>query len=122
MKEKNQRSMMEKEIQFRLDNDFWDKKIARNVLQRRNKKTRLFAGSAISALAAAAVIVVVFFMGIKSEINNNPYDSFITSQVQGTYQKVYTGTADRSNNYTVSEEYYSSDDIDTLIDDTLAVR
>ena len=95
MKEKNYGAQMEKEIQFRLDNDFWDKKIARNVMETRSrKKKRLFAGSSLSALAAAAVFVMVFMFGLKNEINYRPYENFISSQVQGTYQKVFSSAKD----------------------------
>jgi hypothetical protein len=119
---KNDERLMRMEIQKRLDDSSWDRRIAGAVLGRKKRgKFRLAYGLSFSTLAAAASIAIIMTAVLNGTRDTLRYESFISDQVRGTYHSVFV-TSKSSPNLSPDDDMLSMEGIDSTIDDTLAMR
>lgn len=91
-------------ISTRMESDVWNLQMAGRVLQARRKRGYRMAWIFSLSMACASVVLVTVLFGV----NRTPvtYDSFITTQVDGAYKA----------------SGLSGEDVDSLIDEALAMR
>ncbi len=110
-------SNMHSEIEKRLHSDSWNLEISSKVLKKKKKKNLMIFSSSIGTFAAvAATVMFILTSGFNTGTSTNVYYSFISKQVEGTYNNVF-----KKDNNNSSAEIYSSD-IDSTIDETLSMR
>jgi len=111
-------------IASRLKSDEWDLGIAGAVnRRRRSRKIGFAAAGTISSLALAAMLAIAVLPGLWGGAGaGGDLNYFVNAQVAGTWNTVFTGAgqAVESDASVVDPGY--EDDIDTFIDDTLAMR
>ncbi len=121
------KNYIETEIQSRIDSDSWDMNMAFKVLNKRKKNFQIKMSMAATAAVAVIVVSVVIVLqfsneSAKTQVQTTEYE-LITHQVEGTYNNVY---AVKSNSLAKTAYYqngvYQSDEIDTLIEETLYKR
>ena len=129
------KNKMKEEISKRYESREWDFKIAASVMEKRkNTIKKVFYSASISSLAAAAVIAFIL-SGIINSKEGLKYDEFITAQIKGTYDSALpvknknaskkvqiNNKTDISENSNQNSADIISEDIDSLISDTLALR
>jgi hypothetical protein len=109
-------------IKERNESDTWDREIASRVLSvMRRRRRRLIAASSLTSLAMAATIVVAFIFTLHKPTTSHAIDQLISLQLDGTYRSVFNKSYRESLPSILSNEL-PSDDIDTLIDETLTMR
>ena len=107
-------------IQGRIESKQWSSEIASRVIRRRNKYyKKLSAASAAASLAAAILLIV--FQFIPENTDNNKFERMISAQLNGTYNAVFE-TDYKTGVSSTSSENLQYDDIDIIIDNTLAMR
>ncbi len=131
------KNKMNEEINKRFKSSEWNQKIAAAVMDKRKSTIKKILYSAsISSLAAAAVIAFILSGIINNKNEGLIYDEFITAQIKGTYDSAlpvknknsnqknqFTNNRIETNGNTVqSNADITSDDIDSLISETLALR
>lgn len=118
----NHDNTMKAEISKRLNDTTWDLQIARGVFKKKKQKTARYVYSfSFSSVAAAAVLFIVISTGFNSQNSNYRYDDFISQQIHGTYSTVFTASSEDINN-SPEDDLIAVQSIDTMIDDTLAMR
>lgn len=120
---KNHDDIMKAEISKRLNNTAWDLTVARKVVnkKKRQKTHRLVYSFSLSSLAAAAVFFIVISVGVNQPKSGYRYHDFISQQIHGTYSTVFTATSSEMK-YSPEDDLTAVQSIDTMIDDTLAMR
>ena len=110
--------IMDREIKKRMESNSWDLSMAERVIKKRSRKRVAYSVS-IASLAAAALVLIFLLFGIKTDLDQNTYEQFISKQVNGTYMLVFNGNSgiDAAGNIGAD-----SDDIDSIIDNTLSMR
>ncbi len=122
MKTGELKQRLDDEIQKRVKSNSWNFEIATRVIEskKRNRKRALYL-TAVSSFSFAAIAVIFFIFGINSQPQKNIYEQFITKQVNGTYQLV----VDKNDKLTSSgsaTDLVFTDEIDSIIDNTLSMR
>jgi hypothetical protein len=111
---------LSKEMESRLNNDIWDRDMARNVLgeiSRRKKKRLSFLTGGLSI--AAAVLVLAFSTGLfMPHEKTTGFHYLVTAQVNGTFQTVSGNTTESSSKNV--ELFYG--ETDSLIESSFAAR
>lgn len=117
------KKIMNKEIRKRMESDSWNFQIAAKVVERKRsaKNFRIYSAS-LSSLAAAALVMIIFFFTTNNVSESNPYDRFIASQLDGTYNYVFNKENSISSAYNNSASSLLTNDIDIMIDDMLSKR
>jgi hypothetical protein len=142
---------MKQEIRSRMESRSWDLGIAGSVIEKKRKKKSIFLFSAsVSSLVTASLIIYIVLFGIGDRSIDKNYTNFISTQLKGTYEKVFDdgskavsdpdkkksfvakqvhGTHNAVFKSTVSTETWNngtadflSSDIDSMIDNTMAQR
>jgi hypothetical protein len=109
-------------IKERIESDAWDREIASRVLSAiRRRKRRLIAASSLTSLATAAMIVLALIFTLHEPTTSHEIDQLISLQLDGTYRSVFNKSY-RENLPSILSSKLPSDDIDTLIDETLTMR
>ena len=126
MKESKFKPKMMDELKSRKNNMSWNKSIVSNVLERKKvqKKQILFTFSS-SAFAFAATILIIFQFTFNPTVDPLQYKTFITEQIEGSYQRSQGKTTDgNTQNIEESNSEYVvfSNDIDDIIKESLAIR
>jgi hypothetical protein len=131
------KSKMAEEISKRAESAEWNSIIASEVLsRRRNKQKKIFLSVSASSLAAAAAVAFVLTGVLNNKNEGMIYDEFITAQIKGTYESSLPAKnkpaakkiqGDSKKNEIAAGKNQSNDDIvtediDTLITETLALR
>ena len=113
---------MKQEIDRRLNDTEWDRRIARTVIEKRKRKiTRYIYSASLSSLAAAASLIIILTTVINSGQTSLRYGSFISQQVNGTNKTVFAAASSSGIN-SPEEDIIAIQNIDVMIDDTLALR
>jgi len=96
----------QEEIESRRTDEVWDRMMATRVLaaSRRRRNVGLSLSLSLAGASAAAVFIIFFQTGGVS--NKSLYEPFVTRQVQETFKA--SGLSDS--------------DVDSMIDETLAMR
>jgi hypothetical protein len=127
---------MTEEINSRLKSEEWNSKIAAAVIDKKNNtKKKIFYTVSGSFLAAAAAVAIILSGVLNNKNDSMIYDEFITAQIKGTYDAAIpvttkktakktngnkkTSAAIQINN---NEDIIFTEDIDSLISETLALR
>jgi len=122
MKDNSMDDIMKKEIEKRLENDLWDMKMSRRVMsKRRSGRKKMIYSATGSSLALAATVTIIFMFGFNSS-QPAMYDQFISSQIEGTYKKSFEKNIIQVSSENSGSGVVFSDDLDDMIDDTLAMR
>lgn len=111
-------------IRSRLEDDTWDRGIARGVLRkRRSRKVVLSAVASVASLAAAASLV---FTLTTATITGSPegaaLNSFVNAQVEGTWQNVYSRADATESGEALLVDAELDESLDAVIDDALSRR
>jgi hypothetical protein len=123
MKEKNDIAVMNEEINRRIADDAWDLRIAGRVLSRRRSRvTRSIMAGAGGMAAAAASILLVFAPPGRNSGNDAVFHAFVSSQVNGTYEEVFTNGNDGSGSVPATSTLVSYSSLDSVISDALMDR
>lgn len=151
MKKTDYNTIMKEEIEKRLRSSAWNFQMAAAVLEKRGSRSRRFPAlfSLASAAVLATVLVVFWFMkepagmggyeqflslqvkgtyddvfdrGLKNTASPDGGGVFIANQVSETYRDVFRKDRDASTGKTGGAELISATDVDSLIDDVLAIR
>lgn len=116
---------MQEAIRGRMENALWDRKIASAVLAKRRRRNviRLTAGA--SGLGIVLILLLAFVLPLDRNPGNNELSSFITLQIEKTYDAVFSGQVSGSNGagtrtYIMTDLYYNS--TDSLIEGVLSER
>ena len=121
MNNKNEK-IMNNEIRKRLESAEWDRSIARKVLERKKgTRKKIFYSASFGGLAAAAAVTVIFLFGIRNADDQDNYMRFISKQVLATYSSV-NGNGGSVKISPYGDDLLASDDIEEIIDETMAVR
>ena len=116
----NNTHIMQEEINRRKESNDWNFRMAQSVLARRNSRKKKALFTSMAAAAAAAAVSIVLLFGLREEAVQQDYNSFISSQVTGTYHLVFNGN---SKEHASSEEaLLLSDDLDTMISNVMSMR
>ncbi len=122
MNGRNINLIFSEKIKERLESDTWDREITSRVLSAiRRKKRRLIAASLLTSLATAAMIVLAFTFTLHTPTTSHAIDQLISLQLDGTYRSVFNKSY-RESLPSILSNKLPSDDIDTLIDETLTMR
>ncbi len=122
MNGRNINLIFSEKIKERLESDTWDREITSRVLSAiRRKKRRLIAASLLTSLATAAMIVLALIFTLHTPTTSNAIDRLISLQLDGTYRSVFNKSY-RESLPSILSNKLPSDDIDTLIDETLTMR
>jgi hypothetical protein len=131
------KNKMAEEINNRIESTEWNSKIAAAVLSRkRNTARKIFFTASVSSLAAAAAFALIFSGVLNNKNDGLIYDEFITAQIKGTYdaslpvkKNIASKKVQINNKKTVTNENTSqsnediiTEDIDSIISETLALR
>lgn len=133
------KNKMAEEIDKRIKSSEWNSMIADSVLKRRKKTSKkIFFTASISSLAAAAAVVLVLSGVLSNKNNGLIYDEFITAQIKGTYDsalpaknkivskkiqlKEKKAESIEKSSSKISEDIIFTEDVDSLISETLALR
>ena len=122
MKDNETQKNMDREIKKRIESNSWDVMISKNVLKTWKTKRKNIFTAALIPIAAAALIIFIFFPGDPTPPQRITLDQFITSQVEGTFKRVFKDYYKYSHSTPDESEGIISDNIDMLIDNTLAMR
>lgn len=113
------KEIIKNEIDKRMCDNNWDHEIASQVIGKRKKQHRLYAsiGSSL-ALVVFMISGIILFSGNQSAAVYK-YDSFISRQINGTYNSVFKKQEQK---VTTKKVVLFSNEIDSMIDETLAQR
>ena len=108
---KNNRNLMDEEIEIRLDSDSWDRSIASRVITIHGLKSErwLFSGS-VASLAAAAIAVAVFI-----------FNFYPAARISGSGQVSAYSRSSLQDDYSRFSDT-SSTEIDSLINEIYPMR
>lgn len=106
---RNNDETLNSKIQERLQSNSWDFSIATAVIEKKRKRKKQLFPAILTFSAATAVLIMIMTTTIPDKDKENHYHDFITKQVEGTYS-------------IAEAEGFNSTSIDSLIDDTLALR
>jgi hypothetical protein len=83
---------MKREITLRMESRSWDLSMAASVLEKKKlrKKTFFLFSASASSLAAVSLLIFVFLFGTEEKSVDKNYSNFISSQLKGTYETVFT--------------------------------
>ena len=110
--------IMSREIKERMESNAWDLSMAARVIKKRSRKRVAYSVS-LSSLAAAALVLIFLLFGLKTNSDQNTYEQLISKQVNGTYMLVFNEDSGEDDGDNIAD---GSDDIDSIIDNTLAMR
>jgi hypothetical protein len=123
MENKNYSNMMAEEIARRLESKTWNLQTADGVLRRRKSHARFTLLTSLSTAAvAAAAIAVLFLFALKTETTAPNYNRFIAQQLMGTANYVQGKTQKIPQTVAPIHEVILQNNIDSIIDETLAMR
>ncbi len=105
------------EIGSRLNSEEWSRHIAGRVISKRRKiiKRRILTSTMMIMVAAVSLTITIGF----NDKRPAEFNTFVKAQVDGTYTSVFN-YAKNVNSRSVDEVMY--EDIDRLVDNTLAMR
>lgn len=110
-------------IAVRLNSDEWDLRISGLVRQRRRKRLGIAAAGTASSLALAATLVFAVLPGLWGGATaGEELNYFVNAQVTGTWNTVFTGSAQAVVTESSDANDQFDNDMDTMIDETLAQR
>ena len=120
--EKTQR-MMDAEISKRIESPQWDLDIAQKVLSRRKKaKRKSLMAACLISLAACILLLPPFIFTTGEKPAKADFGTFISTQVNGTYEQVFAVRNIQDSSSTLSHGDIPADTTDDLIDSVLAMR
>ena len=123
MREDKINDIMNAEIRERMESDKWNLDISAGVLSKRKKAIkRNIITAALIPMAAIAVILLVSPPWNIDPPKTNELDQFIRTQVEGINREVFTENYMNSSSNHAGIEEILYDNIDILIDNTLAIR
>jgi hypothetical protein len=110
---------MKEEVRARIVSSDWDNRMARRVLEKKERSRRMtIFASSLGGFAAAAVVAAVLFLKPADSPNTYMYARFISGQVNTTYSSIFGPAADSP----YGSGSYLNDDVDEMISETLAMR
>lgn len=120
MKENTLKDLKAMSIKQRRESDSWNYRIASDVLARKaGRRKRSILIFSMSPVAAAVLFFIVFsFSGFDEPADL--YGPFIANQLEGTYSAVFKNNTAAGTGY--SSDPLFTNDIDIMIDETLAMR
>ena len=125
MNKNNIKQKLDNEINRRIASASWDFEIANKVLaSRRKTKKRVIYFSSLSSFSFACLAILFFIFGISNKPpHDNIYQTFITKQVEGTYNLIiYNNKPQPSLLDNNIKDSILVNEIDHMIDDTLSMR
>ncbi len=117
----NHAERLHAQVRERLSNADWDRRMATAIVAKRRTRSSRIAASSVASLAVAALVVVAFmFRG--GEPAEPRYESFISTQLNGTHSAVFHAADAGPRSASVRADVLVDSGIDAVIDDTLAMR
>ena len=115
--------MMDAEISKRMESPQWDLDIAQKVFSRRKKaKRKSLMGACLISLAACILLLPPFIFTTGEKPAKADFGTFISTQVNGTYEQVFAARNIQDSSSTLSYGDIPADTTDDLIDSVLAMR
>ncbi len=121
MNRNNYESKMQESVSERVSSPSWDLRIAGAVISRRRMRARRLVLSSTASLFVAALVVVLFLFGFRAQ-SGEIYEPFIAQQLAGTNAAVFPASDEGIGTGAKSGEIVFDSGVDSVIDNTLALR
>ena len=118
------KDVMSDHIRERRESAMWNRRIAVGVLEKKRNRKRQVVFGLSSSLAFAAMVLFFLVAGLQDKSEPARYDQFISKQLTGTFNEAFQ-TSDSGVPVAVARDRTSilfESEIDTVIDETLALR